>query len=60
MGREGVAFSLVTPLQRSELVQIEKRIDKELLPYRLDGFEITDVKDRKSSSRRTRRYRRGL
>lgn len=60
MGREGVAYSLVTPMQRSELRQIEKRIDKELQPYQLDGFDMTDVKELKSTSRRTRRYRRGL
>ncbi len=61
MGRDGVAYSLVTPLQRSELVQIERRINRELVQDQLEGFEITDVKEQRTSSRgRTRRYRRGL
>jgi ATP-dependent RNA helicase DeaD len=60
MGREGVAYTLVTPLQRSELHQIEKRIGKELVPCQLEGFESTDVKQIKSTSRRARRYRRAL
>ncbi len=60
MGRDGAAYSLVTPMQRSELAQIEKRINKELQPYQLDGFDMTDVKDQKTTSRRQRRYRRGL
>lgn len=61
MGREGVAYSLVTPLQRSSLQQIEKRINKELLLDTIEGFETADVKERKPSSRgRNKRYRRGL
>ena len=51
MGREGVAYSLVTPLQRSELTQIEKRIDKELIQDRMEGFDIVDVKEKRPSSR---------
>ena len=61
MGREGVAYSLVTPLQRSSLQQIEKRINKELILGTMEGFETTDVKERKPSTRsRQKRYRRGL
>ncbi len=60
MGREGAAYTLVTALQRSELRQIEKRIGKELMPYRMDGFDAMDVKEIKSTSRRVRRHRRAL
>jgi ATP-dependent RNA helicase DeaD len=61
MGREGVAYSLVTPLQRSSLQQIEKRINKELILDNMEGFDTTDVKERKPSPRgRKKRYRRGL
>ncbi len=61
MGREGVAYSLVTPLQRSLLAGIEKRINKELLLDTMEGFDTTDVKERKASGRgRQKRYRRGL
>ncbi|MGI9519487.1 MAG: DEAD/DEAH box helicase [Pirellulaceae bacterium] len=61
MGRDGVAYSLVTPLQRSELMQIERRINRELVQDQLEGFEIPDVKEKRPSSRgRGRRYRRGL
>lgn len=60
MGREGVAYSLVTPLQRSALQQIEKRINKELVLDTMDGFETADVKVRKPARGRNKRYRRGL
>jgi ATP-dependent RNA helicase DeaD len=60
MGREGTAYSLVTPLQRSELRQIEARIGKELQPYHLEGFEMADIKSQKSTQRRARRYRKAL
>lgn len=61
MGREGVAYSLVTPLQRSSLQGIEKRINKELILDTLEGFDTADVKERKASGRgRQKRYRRGL
>lgn len=60
MGREGVAYSLVTPLQRSALQQIEKRINKELVLDTMDGFETADVKVRKPAPGRNKRYRRGL
>lgn len=60
MGREGVAYSLVTPLQRSALQQIEKRINKELILDTMDGFETADVKVRKPTRGRNKRYRRGL
>jgi ATP-dependent RNA helicase DeaD len=60
MGREGVAYTLVTPLQKSELKQVEKRIDKELVPWQLDGRDMIDIKDQKARPRRVRRYKRGL
>lgn len=60
MGREGVAFTLVTPMQKSELAQIEKRIGKELIQFRLEGHETMDIKDQVAVSPRARRYRRGL
>ncbi len=61
MGRDGVAYSLVTPLQRASLTQIEKRINKELVLDTLEGFATPDVKERKPSPRgRVKRYRRGL
>ncbi len=60
MGREGVAYSLVTPLQRSSLQQIEKRINKELILDTLEGYETADVKVRKPARGKSKRYRRGL
>jgi len=62
MGRDGVAYSLVTPLQRSLLAGIETRINKELILDTMEGFDTTDVKERKASAGRGRqkRYRRGL
>jgi ATP-dependent RNA helicase DeaD len=60
MGREGVAFTLVTPMQKSELVQIERRIAKELIPFQLEGHDTTDIKEQTPVKRRVRRYRRGL
>ncbi len=60
MGREGVAYTLVTPMQKSELKQVEKRIDKELVPWQLDGHEMIDIKEQKAKPRRVKRYKRGL
>jgi ATP-dependent RNA helicase DeaD len=39
MGREGVAFTFVTPDEGSELTRIEMRIDRLLKPDSLPGFE---------------------
>ena len=61
MGKDGVAYSLVTPMQKVALQQIEKRINKELIPDSIDGFDTIDVKEMKTASRgRGKRYKRGL
>jgi len=39
MGREGVAFTFVTPEQGNELTRIEMRIDRLLTRAELEGFE---------------------
>jgi ATP-dependent RNA helicase DeaD len=39
MGREGVAYSLVTPEEGNELTRIEIRINKMLLKYEMPGFQ---------------------
>ena len=41
MGREGVAFTFVTPDEGSELTRIEMRIDRLLKPDSMPGFEAT-------------------
>jgi ATP-dependent RNA helicase DeaD len=39
MGREGVAFTFVTPEEGNELTRIEMRIDRLLKRYEIGGFE---------------------
>ena len=39
MGREGIAYTFVTPEEGSELTRIEMRIDRLLQRYELPGFE---------------------
>jgi ATP-dependent RNA helicase DeaD len=39
MGREGVAYTFVTPEEGGELTRIEMRIDKLLTRYEMPGFE---------------------
>ena len=39
MGREGVAFTLVTPEEGSELTRIEMRIDRQLKRDEIEGFD---------------------
>jgi ATP-dependent RNA helicase DeaD len=39
MGREGVAYTFVTPEEGSELTRIEMRIDRLLRRYEVDGFD---------------------
>ncbi len=41
MGREGVAFTFVTPEEGNELTKIEQRIDRLLLRDEIEGFLLT-------------------
>ncbi len=41
MGREGVAYTFVTPEEGSELTRIEMRIDRLLKRFEIAGFEAT-------------------
>ena len=41
MGREGVAFTFVTPEEGIELTRIEQRIDRLLIRDELDDFTLT-------------------
>jgi ATP-dependent RNA helicase DeaD len=41
MGREGVAYTFVTPEEGGELTRIEMRIDRLLKRYEIGGFEAT-------------------
>jgi ATP-dependent RNA helicase DeaD len=76
MGREGVAFTFVTPEEGIELTRIEQRIDRQLKRDEIRGVETarprdaevaekeTDQQDKPSpppfGSRRQRRHRRAL
>lgn len=66
MGKAGVAFTLVTPLQRGELADIEKRIDRRLQRDYLEGISLTEeevasaLPGGRSSSRFKRRIRKAL
>ena len=40
MGREGVAYTFVTPEEGSELTRIEMRIDRLLKRYEVPGFDL--------------------
>jgi ATP-dependent RNA helicase DeaD len=46
MGREGVAFTLVTPEEGSQLTGIEMRINRLLERVELDGFESVPITPR--------------
>ncbi len=41
MGREGVAFTFVTPIEGHELARIEERINRRLLRDSIEGFAAT-------------------
>jgi ATP-dependent RNA helicase DeaD len=43
MGKAGVAFTLVTPLQRTELADIERRINRSLRRDHLEGFSLSET-----------------
>jgi ATP-dependent RNA helicase DeaD len=65
MGKSGEAFTLVTPLQRGELADIEKRIDRRLKRDFIDGVSLTEDEQPsampgKASSRFKRRIRKAL
>ena len=57
MGRDGVAYSLVSPVENSLLRQIEKRINSEL---EMDFFEGFDMPNNAKASPAGRKYRRAL
>ncbi len=63
MGRQGVAFSLVTPEQGSELSSIEQKINSQLQSDPMQA-EIDEIRGEKDSFRTPKppkkRYRRGL
>ncbi len=46
MGREGVAYTFVTPEEGGELTRIEMRIDKMLTRDEIEGFETTSKRGR--------------
>ncbi len=56
MGRQGIAFTLVTPVERNLLEGIEKRIGKPLIRVEIEGIESIDW----LTSPGRRRYRRAL
>lgn len=63
MGREGVAFSFVTPYQKSELAKIEEKIDLDMKPDVFqDEIEETweDFEPRVAEKQKKKRYRRAL
>jgi ATP-dependent RNA helicase DeaD len=49
MGREGVAFSFVSPEEGPQLTRIELRIDKLLQRDEIEGFEACDRRSRDTS-----------
>ena len=71
MGRQGVAYSFVTPEEGGELTRIEHRINRQLIRDEIKGFQ-TDAAKRAEDAptptpppatltgRHTKRYRRGL
>jgi len=72
MGREGIAYTFVTPEEGGELTKIEQTIDRLLIQDSMDGMELTrpkedepeaekrDVPDTLKKGRGSRRHRRGL
>lgn len=62
MGKSGVAYTFVTPLQGSELGEIERRIQRPLNRDHIDGFTISSDEEAriKSLSPRRRKIRRAL
>lgn len=70
MGKEGVAYSFVTPDQGEELTRIEMRIDRLLKPSKIEGYDPAWIEPEapkpegeappKFSRRGQRRHKRGL
>lgn len=71
MGREGVAYTFVTPEEGNELTRIEMRINRVLKRDEMEGYEATkpivpleekkpEDKPKKGPGARTRRIRRAL
>lgn len=65
MGKTGIAYTFVTPLQRGELADIEKRIDRRLQRDYLEGVSLSEddlpsALPARSSSRFKRRIRKAL
>ena len=62
MGKTGIAFTFVTPLQASALRDIEKTINQSLQRDHFDGLTISAEEEakRKENSRTKPRYRRAL
>ncbi len=65
MGKAGVAFTFVTPLQRGELADIEKRIDRQLKRDHIEGVSLSEDEQQsampgKAPSRFKRRIRKAL
>ncbi len=65
MGKAGVAFTFVTPLQRSQLADIEKRIDRQLKRDHIEGISLSEDEQQsampgKAPSRFKRRNRKAL
>ena len=58
MGREGVAYSLVSPVESSLLRQIEKRINSELIMDQFEGFDMPN--NSKSGGGGGKKYRKAL
>ncbi len=55
MGRDGVAFSFVSPVEQTNLRQIERRIGSSLELDHIDGFDFPDMSKNSRSGRRHRR-----
>lgn len=65
MGKTGVAFTFVTQLQRNELADIEKRINRKLKRDHIEGLSLSEAEQGgglpgKAPSRFKRRNRRAL
>ncbi len=53
MGREGVAYTFVTPEEGNELTRIEMRIDRLLKRDEMPGFTVTRQPSRPTGARRS-------
>jgi ATP-dependent RNA helicase DeaD len=50
MGREGVAFTFVTPEEGNELTRIEQRINLELVRDEIQGLDLTSPRDQQQEA----------